>query len=376
VSQSQPLRPDQLEIDAGFRESRIQSLMSVSPNTFWAMAIMVLAFGMWDYFADEAHWRRAFGVRLVGSLLVVASGVYQKLPGRARSLPSMVKLRLVIAVVTVLIAASMLDGGFGYNVAGLVVIFLTGPYIAIDSRDLLTTNFSAVAALGIILVALPLEPFDKVGTAVFVALAVAVSTLLGRVLEASNRRAFMLELEQHRDARTDALTGLANRRSIDERGRIELKMARRTRTPVSVLLCDLDHFKSINDRYGHEVGDAALVGTAEVLRNALRESDALGRWGGEEFIAVLPATAERGAVEVAERMRQSIAAKRFPGLESGATISVGVASSGDFTDPLLEWDLLLKEADQRLYRAKRDGRNRVMAQAADDRVSPPTKIKG
>jgi len=376
VSQSQPLHPHQLEIDARFRESRIQSLMSVSPNTFWAMAIMVLAFGMWDYFADEAHWRRAFGVRLVGSLLVVASGVYQKLPGRARSLPSMVKLRLVIAVVTVLIAASMLDGGFGYNVAGLVVIFLTGPYIAIDSRDLLTTNFSAVAALGIVLVALPLEPFDKVGTAVFVALAVAVSTLLGRVLEASNRRAFMLELEQHRDARTDALTGLANRRSIDERGRIELKMARRTRTPVSVLLCDLDHFKSINDRYGHEVGDAALVGTAEVLRNALRESDALGRWGGEEFIAVLPATAERGAVEVAERMRQSIAAKRFPGLESGATISVGVASSGDFTDPLLEWDLLLKEADQRLYRAKRDGRNRVMAQATDDRLSPPTKIKG
>ena len=350
--------------------------MSVSPNTFWAMAIMVLAFGMWDYFADEAHWRRAFGVRLVGSLLVVASGVYQKLPGRARSLPSMVKLRLVIAVVTVLIAASMLDGGFGYNVAGLVVIFLTGPYIAIDSRDLLTTNFSAVSALGIVLIALPLEPFDKVGTGVFVALAVAVSTLLGRVLEASNRRAFMLELEQHRDARTDALTGLANRRSIDERGRIELKMARRTRTPVSVLLCDLDHFKSINDRYGHEVGDAALVGTAEVLRNALRESDALGRWGGEEFIAVLPATAERGAVEVAERMRQSIAAKRFPGLESGATISVGVASSGDFTDPLLEWDLLLKEADQRLYRAKRDGRNRVMAQGTDERLSPPTKIKG
>jgi len=365
VSQSQSSPSlHQLEIDARFRESRIESLISVNQNTFWAIAIMVPAFSMWDYFADHTNWRKAFAVRLVGALLVVATGLYQKLPGRSRSLPLMVKLRLVIAVLTVAIAASTLHYGFGYNVAGLVVIVLTGPYIAIDSRDLLNTNFAAVAALGVVLLALPLDPFDKVGTAVFVALAVAVSTLLGRVLEASNRRAFTLEQELHRDARTDSLTGLANRRALDERGRIELKMARRTRTPVSVLLCDLDHFKSVNDQYGHEVGDAALMTTADVLRSALRESDALGRWGGEEFIAVLPATGQAGAVEVAERMRAAIAATRFRGLDAGGTISIGVASSGDFTDPLLEWDLLLKEADQRLYRAKRDGRNRVVAQIA------------
>ena len=366
MSQSQPPAPlHQVELDAKFREGRIQSLISVNQNTFWAIAIMVPAFSMWDYFADDANWRKALAVRVLGSVLVVATGFYQKLPGRARSLPLMVKLRLVIAVVTVAIAASTLHSGFGYNVAGLVVILLTGPYIAIDSRDLLNTNFAAVVALGLVVLALPLDQFDKVGTGLFVALAVTVSTLLGRVLEASNRRAFLLEQELHRDARTDALTGLANRRAIDERGRIELKMARRTRTPVSVLLCDLDHFKSVNDRFGHNVGDAALMTTADVLRSALRESDTLGRWGGEEFIAVLPATAHAGAVEVAERMRVAIAGTRFPGLESGATISVGVASSGEFTDPLLEWDLLLKEADQRLYRAKRDGRNRVVAQVRD-----------
>ena len=361
MSQSQSPPRHQLEIDAKFRESRLQSLISVNPNTYWAIVIMVLAFSLWDYFADPANWRQAFFVRLFGAILVVATGVYQNLPGRSRSLPLMMKVRLVIAVVTVAIAASTLTSGFGYNVAGLVVIFLTGPYIAVDSRDLLTTNFAAVAALGLVMIGLPLEPFDKVGTGVFVALAIAVSTLLGRVLEASNRRAFSLELELLRDARTDALTGLANRRAVDERGRIELKLSRRTKVPVSVLICDLDHFKSINDRFGHEVGDAALMAVARVLRGALRESDALGRWGGEEFIALLPATAHPGAVEVAERMRAAIAATRFRGIESGVTISIGVASSGEITDPLMEWDLLLKEADQRLYRAKHEGRNRVIA---------------
>ena len=155
----------------------------------------------------------------------------------------------------------------------------------------------------------------------------AVSTLLGRVLEASNRRAFALERELHRDARTDALTGLDNRRAMQERGRAELKRAKRAGAPVSVILCDIDHFKSINDRYGHEAGDITLVQAAGVLRAALRESDALGRWGGEEFMAVLPGTDARGASHVAERMRAAIAATKFGSLADSTTISLGVATS-------------------------------------------------
>ncbi len=209
--------------------------------------------------------------------------------------------------------------------------------------------------------ALPLEPFDRIGTVAFTLLATIVSMLLGRVLEASNRRAFALELEQHKDARTDALTGLSNRRAIQERGRTDLKLALRSGTPVSVVLCDLDHFKNINDQHGHEAGDAALVKTAQVLRSALRESDALGRWGGEEFIAVLPSTNAAGAAEVAERMRTAIALTRFDGVDDGATISIGVTTSQMLEDSALEWDLLIKEADQRLYRAKHEGRNRVVA---------------
>ena len=350
-------------VDSEFREHRTNALISVNLNTFWAIAVIMLAFAAWDYYVDPAHWRDALEARLAGAVIVVATGIYQKLPGRAGWMPVLAKLRLVVAVVTSVVAAAMLDRGYGYGVAGLGVIFLTGPYVATDSRDLLQINVLLMAVLIPVVLALGLSTFDVVGTAVFVVFAVAVSTLLGRVLEASNRRAFALERELHRDARTDSLTGLANRRAMEERGRVELKLAKRTSVPVSVILADLDHFKSINDRHGHEAGDTALIKIAAVLRGALRESDALGRWGGEEFIAVLPATGAAGAREVAERMRAAIEAATFEGPQQRATISVGVTTSAHIDDPVMEWDLLIKEADQRLYRAKREGRNRVVADA-------------
>lgn len=348
-------------LEAQFRESRLNSLIEVNLNTFWSIAIILLAFGLWDLFVDSAHARTAFTIRLIAAVLVIATGLFQTLPGKARWMPFMAKVRLTIAVVASALAAAMLDRGYGFGVAGLVVIILTGPYIAIDTRDLLKTNLALMAALVPVMFAVSVPTFDMTGTAVFVLLAVAVSTLLGRVLEASNRRAFALELEQHRDARTDTLTGLDNRRAMQERGRVELKRAMRSGTPVSVILCDLDHFKNINDKYGHEAGDAALTSAAAVLHRALRESDALGRWGGEEFMAILPGTNARGAAEVAERMRAAIEATKLHGVSEGTTISLGAASSEQFFDPGMEYDLLIKEADRRLYRAKHEGRNRAVS---------------
>jgi diguanylate cyclase (GGDEF)-like protein len=344
-----------------FRDSRTRALISVNLNTFWSMAIILLSFSLWDAFVDPAHWRAAFTTRLIGTMIVIATGLFQKLPGRSHWMPRMAKVRLVIAVVTSLSAAAALHDGYGFGVAGLVVIILTGPYVAIDTRDLLMTNLAIVGALIPVMFAVSLSRFDMIGTIVYVLLAIAVSTLLGRVLEWSNRRAFALEVELHRDARTDALTGLSNRRAIQERGRVELKRARRASTPVSLLLCDLDHFKHINDRHGHEAGDLALIKVAAVLRDALRESDALGRWGGEEFIAVLPATAAPGAVEVAERVRQAIERTQFEGLDTGTTISLGVTTMNVVDEPVGAWDLLVKAADQNLYRAKAEGRNRVVS---------------
>ena len=304
------------DVEAQFRESRIAGLAAVNRNTFWSIAILLLVFAAWDVYADPVHWQAALRVRLLGAAAVVATGLFQKLPGKARWMSLMAKARLVIAVVTAVVAATMLDRGYGFGVAGVVAMILTGPYVAIDMRDLLVTNVVALVALAVVMVVVSLEPFEIIGTAVFTLLAVAVSMLLGRALEASRRDAFALDLELRRDARTDAVTGLDNRRAMQERGPLELKRAGRAKVPVSLVMCDIDHFKSINDRYGHEAGDTVLRSVASTLHSALRETDMLGRWGGEEFLAVLVDADARSAAEVAERMRAGVAAmphRRDPG---------------------------------------------------------------
>ena len=348
------------EVEQQFREARATGLSAVNANTFWSIAISVMAFSAWDYYADPASWFEAFRVRAVAATLIIATGLFQKLPGKLHWLPFLSKVRLVAAVVAALVAALTLDRGYGFGVAGVITIILTGPYSAIDRRDLLATNLGALAAIALVLLGSQLSAFDAVGTIVFVLLGALASTLLGRVLEASNRRAFALELELHRDARTDTLTGLHNRRAMEERGLLELKRAERTGVAVSLILCDLDHFKAINDKYGHETGDEALRMVARVLRGALRDTDMLARWGGEEFMVVLIDTPMRLAIDIAERMRTAVGSATFPDLPGGATISVGVSTIEKVHTSLAAWDSLLKEADQLLYQAKKEGRNRVM----------------
>jgi diguanylate cyclase (GGDEF)-like protein len=360
------IAPDKFdsEREAQFLFGRNRGLIELNRNTFWLIAIVLVAFGLWDFFADPAHAGWALVIRAVAAVLVVAAGMFERMPGRAGWMPVLAKVRLTTAVVASALAAAMLDRGYGFGVAGMVIIILSGPFIALDARDLLRTNLAMIALLVPVLMLVSLPAFELVGTIVFVLLAVAVSTLIGRVLEASNRRAFALELELHRDARTDALTGLDNRRALQERGRLELKRAKRSGEPVSLILCDLDHFKDINDKYGHEAGDTALTDAAAVLRLALRETDAVGRWGGAEFMAILPGTNADGAKAVAERMRAALAGTKLAGLSERVTISLGVTTSENLDDPAMEYDLLIREADQRLYRAKLEGRNRVFGSTA------------
>ncbi|MFB6285187.1 MAG: diguanylate cyclase [Candidatus Bipolaricaulia bacterium] len=171
-------------------------------------------------------------------------------------------------------------------------------------------------------------------------------------------------------SQTDALTGLHNRRGLTELGRRELERARRFNHALSVLMFDLDRFKAVNDTHGHGVGDSVLVGIADRCRGKLRDVDILGRYGGEEFVALLPETDLGQASEVAERLRQEVGRQPFE-TEAGTlsvTISVGVAAWSSDIDDL---DELLAHADGALYEAKASGRNRVRgAPEASPRSSP------
>jgi diguanylate cyclase (GGDEF)-like protein len=165
--------------------------------------------------------------------------------------------------------------------------------------------------------------------------------------------------ELRKKASHDALTALWNRGAVLEILERELVHGAREGVPLSVIMCDLDYFKRINDNHGHLTGDAALREAADRLRGALRQSDWLGRYGGEEFLAVLPKCDLSEGMRTGERLREAIAAEPFPLAEApmALTVSLGVAATdGKRTVPM---NHLLHIADTALFRAKRAGRNRV-----------------
>ena len=166
-------------------------------------------------------------------------------------------------------------------------------------------------------------------------------------------------------AATDSLTGLPNKRAVGDSLKRMLAQASRAMSPMSLIVLDLDHFKEINDRFGHPVGDQALAGVGAALQSAIRDSDFAGRNGGEEFAIVLPDTDQAGAVLTAEKIRESIADISLPGLDVSITASVGIAVYPEHaTSP----ERLERLADAALYTAKRDGRDRVEVAASSDDV--------
>jgi diguanylate cyclase (GGDEF)-like protein len=169
-------------------------------------------------------------------------------------------------------------------------------------------------------------------------------------------------------AATDSLTGLSNARSLQDTIKRLVAQSQRTGEPLAAVAFDLDHFKEINDRYGHEAGDDVLAAVGETLTASLRGDDEFGgRAGGEEFLALLPNTDRAGALAFAERLRGVIGAISVPAVDRKVTASLGVAVMPD--DALTDKDLL-RHADRALYTAKRNGRNRVESAHRVSTASP------
>jgi len=164
-----------------------------------------------------------------------------------------------------------------------------------------------------------------------------------------------------REAETDALTGLFNRRALFER-------SLRLRGSVAVVVFDIDHFKQVNDRHGHQVGDTVLQTFASLLAANVRDGDLAARLGGEEFVIILPDTTTDDAAQIAERIRQNFAAQQFISSSGNfaVTVSAGIAGGDNDADIIA----LLRQADTALYDAKRSGRNRVLLYSEDISLAP------
>ncbi|MCC6918658.1 MAG: PleD family two-component system response regulator [Alphaproteobacteria bacterium] len=194
--------------------------------------------------------------------------------------------------------------------------------------------------------------------------------LLARTKTQIKRKRYSDKLRQNLQmsleaAITDQLTGLYNRRYMTRHLATQIASAHETKKPLSFLIMDIDFFKAVNDTYGHDVGDEILRGFASRLKSNVRGIDLACRYGGEEFVVIMPETDVAFAYAVAERLRQSVADLPFPVNHPNSpltvTVSIGITSIEKPTDTS---DTVLKRADQALYRAKRDGRNRVVAEAA------------
>ena len=182
---------------------------------------------------------------------------------------------------------------------------------------------------------------------------------LGLILMISQR----LQLELDRQASYDGLTGSLNRRAFERIAESEWSRAVRHDLPLSVLVLDLDRFKALNDTHGHDAGDLWLKSFADLCRGLLRREDLLCRYGGEEFLALLPQTSGEAAMQVAERIRRSVEGMRIAhnGTDIAVTVSIGVAT---WNETVTDLKTMIAAADRALYRAKAAGRNRVESSEA------------
>jgi diguanylate cyclase (GGDEF)-like protein len=296
---------------------------------------------------------RVFTVSAMGLCYGLASMLFRVFPASfagARIGNGPHALTWVLAV-----ALCEIVGGRGHNFLIVIAVKLSSPVAKIVDQELSREALQADLAefdLGVLITVI-------VGTNPVLAIFAVPTVLLAR--------RFMMHAQLLAKSRIDSKTGLLNASTWETEAEVEIARAVRTRSALSVALVDIDHFKVVNDTYGHLVGDMALRAVSDAIREHLRSYDVAGRFGGEEFVVLLPLAGEADALSIAERLRMHIAAMPIPidTTEDGAciwlTVSVGVAALDGTARELTD---LLAAADSALYFAKDNGRNKTHAMAA------------
>lgn len=322
----------------------------------------VLAIASYDLLTSAHPWSSLSRGLLGAGLLAVGVRVREPRPNPlAWGFPALGGLALALAA---------LDLGAAHDVsgwAGFCVVLTVGRRLPLPRFLSAMAAAVSLSFLAVLLGRWP-DPDDlslRVGLVAVAAMAAWVvdeSALREHTFEANTVAARMFELEQQ--CVRDPLTRLFNRRfAVAHLDKLHRQSVRRVR-PLSVIALDVDHFKRVNDSGGHALGDAVLEGLAEVLLAQVRAGDVVARIGGEEFLVILPDAADRGALLVAERIREAFARMSLPGLRMRLTVSLGVATFEDGETP----EQALMRADAALYAAKAGGRNRSVVAPTSERI--------
>jgi len=342
------------EEEPDFLARHDEDMLRLLPLLGPLFGIGVILFGFWDLLIDPARAELTFAIRLA----LVLAGALAYYPTRLSWGPT---LRCGYIYVThasaIIVCEFLLKNGFLYGLTGVAVCTFAVSISALRMRDfLLMLLVPSILFLGLCLDSMRgLDLLNSVSLYIFSA---AVACIVMLTIRGFRAKAFLLEKHLLEISRHDGMTGAYNRTFITELAEREFSLSKRYDRPLAIAMIDIDHFKLVNDNFGHDVGDRAIKILVTTCQNGLRTIDHFGRMGGEEFICLLPETNEGDAMRCAERLRKSIESLWLDTSRGKLqfTISIGVATLSPRHG---NWDALLKDADVALYCAKRDGRNRV-----------------
>lgn len=344
-------------------------------------ALFVASTWVWDTAIDPSATNRVFWLRVLETLGVLALAPLM----RANPVGSATRLGLFIVPafvqVTFIEVLSRLDGGLTYGMGGFIYFFIFVPFMAqAQSLRFNALLLAYIAALPNALVVVRLtEPLNLSVYNAYVWMAYGPVVLMLALVEYLIYQVHKQHHQLKHHADTDGLTGLTNRRTFLERGEGLMANARTLGRPVSILFADVDHFKSLNDRYGHAAGDGVLVEVARRMGACVRSTDLIARFGGEEFVIILPDLDGARAAQVGEAVCRHIASDPIEVTANqqpqGVYVTLSVGSATAEPNELTTLHELIRRADNAAYHAKATGRNSAAAYEASagtlEETSPP-----
>ena len=329
----------------------------------FASSALAVVLWSWDWVIDPLGAKRVLSSRLLLGAILICYPLSIVVGIRKRLLPWIYIVAVLITEGFFLYHLSLIETGLIYGIAGFMFWFILPVFLGLPYSPMVTMLcFISVALIPNILVPMGVSPsFELIKFNALIWPTCVIGIFITLLLDQLYRRIFVYRHTAELLAHFDSLTGIANRGHLMATCESLLEHCRRNGSPVSIIMLDIDHFKNINDNYGHPIGDIVLCHLSDILKESIRKADFLGRYGGEEFVIILPETKPSDSLKVAEKIRRKVESSPMKINDKvivKITLSAGVSGLSVTTQNTSLQDIL-RWADDALYQAKNSGRNRV-----------------